>query len=466
MVPQVGRAQGTQTAPVADNRRAESDGNGVAPTATETSEVVVTGSRIPLPSADQVAPALILPGSDLFNTGLASVGDQLNQLPEFHATYSQQNSTRYLGTSGLNLLDLRGLGIQRTLVLVDGQRRVGGDILTGGVSTDINTIPIDLIERVEVVTGGDSAIYGSDAIAGVVNFVLKKDYNGTQFRAQTGLSTFGDAESRYLSALTGRNFADKRGNVTLNLELSQQDPTYASSRPDLAQVSEFVQVAIRPQNAVGPTGIPERLFYRNIRESALSSTGVVLFGGTSLLNCGTPPSGGFYNCPLFILSWWRFDADHGSEGWDWPPTERSSAVTEWTARAASKSNSPPRTIGLNAHLGAHFTISPTFEPFLDASLSHTVTGGAAFGPAFFTGSALGDPAANTSYGNREQPRLSNPYLSDQARSLILNETAQVGTPLTSPDQRFSVVESLLGLGIREEDATRDTYQLLGAFEAR
>ncbi|MFW2618760.1 TonB-dependent receptor plug domain-containing protein, partial [Klebsiella pneumoniae] len=81
--------------------------------------------------------------------------------------------TRFLGTGGLNLIDLYGLGTQRTLVLVNGRRHVASDILNNAVSTDINTLPTDLIDRVDLVTGGSSAVYGSDAVAGVVNFVLK-----------------------------------------------------------------------------------------------------------------------------------------------------------------------------------------------------------------------------------------------------------------------------------------------------
>ncbi|MFX9465429.1 TonB-dependent receptor plug domain-containing protein, partial [Acinetobacter baumannii] len=89
-------------------------------------------------------------------------------------TFSQQNSTRFLGTSGLSLVDLYGLGTQRTLVLVNGRRHVGADILNNAVSPDVNTFPTDLIDSVDVITGGSSAIYGSDAIAGVVNFKLKQ----------------------------------------------------------------------------------------------------------------------------------------------------------------------------------------------------------------------------------------------------------------------------------------------------
>ncbi|MGQ7367999.1 TonB-dependent receptor plug domain-containing protein, partial [Streptococcus suis] len=103
-------------------------------------------------------------------------GDALNSLPALRSTYSQANSTRFIGTTGLNLLDLRGLGVSRTLVLVNGRRHVSSS--PGDYLVDTNTIPDDLLERVDIVTGGSSAIYGSDAVAGVVNFVLKRNFEG------------------------------------------------------------------------------------------------------------------------------------------------------------------------------------------------------------------------------------------------------------------------------------------------
>src|SRR5439155_23957945 len=121
---------------------------------------------------------------EFFQTGNVSIGDKLAELPSIRGTFTQSNSTRFLGTAGLSLLDLRGLGTVRTLVLVNGRRHVGGDVLNSGVTVDVNTIPTDLIDRVDIVTGGNSAVYGSDAIAGVVNFVLKDHYNGIQLRAQ------------------------------------------------------------------------------------------------------------------------------------------------------------------------------------------------------------------------------------------------------------------------------------------
>src|SRR5688572_23375487 len=163
-----------------------------APPSDDTEVVVVTGSRIARPNLESPVPVTTVQGEEIFQTGNTSIGDLLNDLPQLRSTFSQSNSSRFLGTTGLNLLDLRGLGTQRTLVLVNGRRHVGSDILSNAVSPDTNTFPTDLIERIDVVTGGNSAVYGSDAIAGVVNFVLKQDYEGLQFRGQGGISDEGE----------------------------------------------------------------------------------------------------------------------------------------------------------------------------------------------------------------------------------------------------------------------------------
>src|SRR5207253_393554 len=131
-----------------------------------------------------------------------------------------------LGIQGLNLLDLRGLGPQRTLVLVNGRRHVPADILVNGVSVDINTIPVELIERVDIVTGGNSAIYGSDAIAGVVNFILRRDFDGFAVRGQAGVSEFGAFGNQFASMMFGRNFGDGRGNITIVGEYAHDDRVY------------------------------------------------------------------------------------------------------------------------------------------------------------------------------------------------------------------------------------------------
>src|SRR6476661_3687876 len=203
----------------------------VNPNPTTNEAITVTGTRIRRPNLESPLPVTSVGGEEFFQTGDVSIGDKLADLPSIASTFTQANSTRFLGTAGLNLLDLRDLGTARTLVLANGRRHVGGDVLSSGVSVDVNTIPTDLIDRVDVVTGGNSAVYGSDAIAGVVNFVLKDHFEGMQLRAQSGFSTYGDAASYFISGLVGRNFADGRGNIAVNLEYARRDQAWGEQRP-------------------------------------------------------------------------------------------------------------------------------------------------------------------------------------------------------------------------------------------
>ncbi|MEJ0086094.1 MAG: TonB-dependent receptor plug domain-containing protein [Pseudomonadota bacterium] len=227
-------------------------------------EVVVTGSRIARPNLESAVPVTTVAASELYETGSTSVGDLLNDLPALRSTFSQSNSSRFLGTAGLNLLDLRGLGTQRTLVLVNGRRHVGADILANAVSPDTNTFPTDLVERIDVVTGGNSAVYGSDAIAGVVNFILKKDFEGLQFRGQGGQSSEGDAGNYYASVLAGTNFWDDRGNIAANFEYARQDAFFASDRSNLSHQGLFVTVDSDTAGDVnGSDGVSDRLYYRD-----------------------------------------------------------------------------------------------------------------------------------------------------------------------------------------------------------
>ena len=139
--------------------------------------MIVTGSRIRSVNVDSAVPVTSVSAMELTQTGNISLGDLLNDLPALRNTFSQANSTRFVGTAGVSFLDLRGLGTQSTLVLgrmADGTCRPRA----WPARVDINTIPIDLVERIDVVTGGTSAVYGSDAVAGVVNFVLKRQLRG------------------------------------------------------------------------------------------------------------------------------------------------------------------------------------------------------------------------------------------------------------------------------------------------
>lgn len=187
-------------------------------------DIVVTGSRIARPEIDAPTPVTSFSAATLQQSGRVNVTDFLAQNPALLGSAgngTQSGSRGSFGGTGTNLLNLRNLGTDRTLVLVDGRRHVAG--LPGSASVDINTIPVDLIDRVDITTGGASAVYGADGVSGVVNFVLKRDFEGLLARAQTGISDEGDAGNRYLSVTAGKNFAAGRGNVALSYEFRDDD---------------------------------------------------------------------------------------------------------------------------------------------------------------------------------------------------------------------------------------------------
>ena len=441
--PTVGSSQTAQEAANADQA---SDPAAPTPAAPAASDVVVTGSRIARPNLTSPNPITSVQGDEFFQTGQVSIGDQLNQLPQFASTFSQSNSTRFLGTAGLNLLDLRSLGTSRTLVLVNGRRHVAGDILNSGTSVDTNTIPTDLIDRVDTVTGGESAIYGSDAIAGVVNFVLKDHFNGLQVRGQSGISQFADGGSEFVSVLAGKNFSEDRGNVAVNAEFAHQDQYFATGRPYLSNQSSFVQV-----NPNGSAGNPEYVLYNDVRNAGYTDTGVVRFGGNALLNGGTGPNGVLYNIP------YQFTTDGNlvpitGQRIGYGPGGSFIGGNGSNFRSGNQFQLQPQLDRVNLSLVSHYTFSDAFEPFVEATWSHThVFGSGSSGPAFINGGFTGDA--------RETLRLDNPFLSSQARSVITtNLLAASPTRTITGATTFAVRENLYGLGNRSESSTRDTYR--------
>jgi iron complex outermembrane receptor protein len=229
-------------------------------------EVVVTGSRIPVPAnIAATSPTAVVSSQEIQLQGHTDITDVINALPQniigSNADFGNTSSP-LTSTGGFSTVDLRGLGPQRTLVLVNGRRLGAGDPSTSNqnVAPDIDQIPAPLIERVDVVTGGASATYGSDAIAGVVNFILKKDFQGIQIDGQYGFDqhdqhngyvegllshddpitgftaitpptgSIRDGYKHDLSMLMGTNFADGNGNITGYFVYHDQQPVAASAR--------------------------------------------------------------------------------------------------------------------------------------------------------------------------------------------------------------------------------------------
>ncbi|MFV0624598.1 TonB-dependent receptor domain-containing protein [Sphingomonas sp. ac-8] len=198
-------------APVADPAETTADEPAAAPT-DPAEDIVVTGSRIRRSSADSPAPLTVLDSGQIRAAGTQQIADVVNQLPSLAVTQTNQTSN-LAGNAGINALDLRGMGTQRTLVLVDGRRQVPA--IPGTSAVDVSNIPSSLVERVEIITGGASALYGADAVAGVANFILKKDFQGVEANARYSASTRGDLDTYSYDLLAGTNFDEGRGNVSV-----------------------------------------------------------------------------------------------------------------------------------------------------------------------------------------------------------------------------------------------------------
>jgi outer membrane receptor protein involved in Fe transport len=464
-------------------------------------EILVTGSRIRSPNLESVSPVTVVTGEELFETGKVSIGDTLNELPQLRNTFSQQNSTRFLGTRGLNLLDLRGLGSQRTLVLVNGRRHVAQDILNNGVSVDINTLPSDLIERIDIVSGGKSAVYGSDAIAGVVNFVLKENYEGLQLRGQTGVSKYGDAGTQYISAVAGKNFADGRGNIALDLEFSHAERYFASNRPALRQNNAFVTVDTDPAGSPnGADDVFDRQFFNDIRSATISLGGQVgvRYPNTGGQPCGNDAVGNSFTCGYLFQSNGTLIPQTGLRV-GLGPNGNYINGNGYSGREGKLLALTPDLKRYSANLIGHFEVSPAFVPFIEAKYVRTEAFGSQSGPFFSQGTTLLDNTTVTGFNdrsyangggttvNREGIRLDNPYLTAQARSILASQfTAAVnagvnpntGTAYASSaaglanrtatlaqiadgSYRFNLRRNYLDFGIRDERIRRETYRIVG-----
>ena len=187
-------------------------------------EVVVTGSRIRRADYVANAPVATLGADQIELTATVNTEQLLNTMPQMVPGFDRTSNNPGNGTA---TVDLRGLGSNRTLVLINGTRAVP---TTQGGSVDINNIPTALIERVEVLTGGASAVYGSDAVAGVVNFVLKDDFEGVAFNINTEQTEEGDAELTSVDLTIGGNIADGRGNVVINAQYTDREDLFQGDR--------------------------------------------------------------------------------------------------------------------------------------------------------------------------------------------------------------------------------------------
>ena len=458
-----------EPAPAADQEEADQGGQNVE----------VTGTRIRRPNIESNVPIVSVTADEIAD-GDPSVGDALNDLPSLRSTFSQANSVRFIGTTGLNILDLRGLGVTRTLVLVNGRRHITS--LPGDYQVDINTIPSDLIERIDVITGGSSAVYGSDAIAGVVNFVLRRDYDGIRLRGQGGISQQGDRGIQFVSLTAGRNFADDRANIAINLEYVTAEALYFGDRPELTgaydgrcQFNANDFVAGEP--AAGD-GVPDASFFCAVRNNAISNGGTLtsvapfsaanggctnntlapgginaVIGAQRCINAGT-----IYGQPRTF----RF-SDGGNlledvPCYDFRPFASGNVISCPTSQVpgATLRNTGQITPGLDrytANVLFHFDVSEGFRPFFEGKYVHIFSRQQGQ-PSFF------QPLSGT-IGLPNQ-KCDNAYITDATLATL--QTMGYCSNGRTPGQSIPLGRFNTDFGGRSELVTRDTYRFVAGVQ--
>lgn len=444
----------------------------VAADAEDDSEfIIVTGSRIARANLDSSVPVSTLSAAELTATGEVSVGDTLNLLPSFRPTFSSQNSGRFIGTAGINALDLRGQGTARTLVLQNGRRHVTSQ--PGQNTVDVNTIPTDLIERVDVVTGGNSGIYGSDAVAGVVNFITKRDFEGIGARAQAGISERFDRPTYFGSITVGKNFGDGRGNIAANAEYSQSDPLYFRERDedfggfrgrDIFQLTQ--DTAFPSAEPAAGDGRPDTTFTRNIKNIGISTGGAFTSACPATLNLNPAPPAvpptqaqisanlarrglnctGLFNAAgttqfgkVFVFAPDGNLVENVVER-DFRPFGSGNAQGGLGSTLRETGQLQTGTTRYAGNILAHYDISDSFKPFIEAKFVRTES--IQEGQPTFSSGAL-SPSFS----------IDNPFLTTQARNLLVTSLAPGATTFTT--SRFNV-----DFGGRGEKHRRDLYRVV------
>ncbi|HEX3422916.1 MAG TPA: TonB-dependent receptor [Sphingomicrobium sp.] len=414
--------------------------------APESGTIIVTGSRIPKPNYDTIQPALVLNSQAIEQRGFVNAADALNELPQFGIPGSSPVGDAQGGAfgTGQSFVNFLGLGSQRTLVLVNGRRFISSNTASifgaaaPGEQVDLAQINTKLIDRIETIAVGGAPIYGSDAIAGTINVILKHDYQGFDIDAENGISDYGDANNWRVRGLAGQNFADGRGNLTASAEYNSGKGFTFNDRPILSQGlfydncqpgSQYNQCIYSngPRvNATLPGGVPlvggdyfglafgaspQQLSQLGITQylASLGIPNVTTFGVTNAAgnnlffdnagnltpaNYGTNP-GGPNNFDLFAA---------GGNGF---------AYQRDTSQELSD------TQRYNANLLGHFDFTDNIRLFGEAWYSHSKSTDLVSQPEYNSDifGAAGSPSGSLILG------VNNPFLTPDQRALILQSIA-------------------------------------------
>ncbi|GAB2993862.1 TonB-dependent receptor domain-containing protein [Psychrosphaera aestuarii] len=239
----------------------------------EIEKITVTGSRIAKTELSTPTPVLVLGQQEIARFGTPDLGSVLAELPAIGATNTLSGNAGSNANAGQSSADLRRLGANRSLVLVNGKRHVAGS--PGSAQVDLSTIPAVLIERIEIITGGASAIYGSDAVTGVINVVLKEDFEGLELNATASGSTEGVGAKNHTFSIVSGASSDK-GNVTFFAGVERIEETMSADIRQLDNWGSYINTLDEGED----DGIPDQLRSPNIGSEMINDTGVMNpFGG-------------------------------------------------------------------------------------------------------------------------------------------------------------------------------------------
>lgn len=227
--------------------------------------IAVLGSRIKKITFESASPITVISSQTLKDTGFSNLEEALADLPQLAIGNNLGNSSD--GTTAGNL---RGAGVDRTLTLINGKRVVASSI--SGTTVDLSNIPIGMVEQVEILTGGASAVYGSDALAGVINIKLKKNYEGLKFSASISAPEKGGAEEQQFSLSMGGSFANGRGNINAGLNYSSSNPLLQKDR-DFVYRKNLISSVPNPASETSMDGIPDNLIITDLHTGSYPATG-------------------------------------------------------------------------------------------------------------------------------------------------------------------------------------------------
>lgn len=458
-------------------------------------EVVVTGSRIRRAGLDTLQPATVVSGEFIDQRAFANVADAINQVPQFGIPDQSNAGGQNALNVGQNIVNLFGLGAQRTLTVINGRRTVGQNTPTIGVNdglnntggpglqVDLNIIPTAVIDRVETIETGGAPIYGSDAIAGTVNIILKDDFEGFVVDGQYGVTEEGDGQNWRTRATFGGNFAEGRGNAVVAFEFADVSQVNALDRPELVNSPSFFP---NPADTGPSDGIVDNFFTPDsLNVWQVPNTGFILLSNGA--PSGVPGADTFLrnfsdgsqilpvdaagNPVMLDFNGSLITLDQANLGIPSP-----TAVSFFSAGADGVNN--PYVTELdetntlvspleryNMFSKGHYDVTDNVRVFYEGLYSRTEAVDNNNQPTWST--IFFDNADNGSLGNYRINIAENPYVTSQIRDVLQSNGAF--DPTNPEDQFFWVSRSNIDLvgdspNFRDQDVFRVVGGLEGDFE--